>query len=120
MLSGRLPLLELAPAHHLRRLSLAVQHLAECQLEPPLRIPNNDVITSKMRFLDTMRAHEEATGGERFPYHPSSYSSERAGEKLAALEEADQNPEAIWNLKPSRGLGGNGIEMVKGKEALRE
>lgn len=82
-------------------------------------IPNNDIITSKMRFLCTMRAHEESTG-ERFPYHPSSYSSERAGEKLAALAEAEAAPNALWILKPSRGLGGKGIEIVKGAQALRE
>lgn len=82
-------------------------------------IPNNDVITSKMRFLCTMRAHEELTG-ERFQYHPVSYISERAGEKLAALAEAEAAPEALWILKPSRGLGGKGIEIVKGVEELRQ
>jgi len=82
-------------------------------------IPNNDVITSKTRFLQTMKAHEAATG-ERFGYHPSSYSSETAGEKLAALAEAEASPEALWILKPARGLGGIGIEIVRGHAELKE
>mmetsp|Transcript_122922 Transcript_122922/g.274484 ORF Transcript_122922/g.274484 Transcript_122922/m.274484 type:complete len:677 (-) Transcript_122922:157-2187(-) len=82
-------------------------------------IPNNDIITSKARFLHTMRAHQDLTG-ESFAYHPSSYTSERAGDKLAALAEADTAPEAVWVLKPSRGLGGTGIELLRGAAALRE
>lgn len=83
-------------------------------------IPNNDVITSKLRFLDTMRVHAEATG-EQFPYHPVTFSTERgSGEKLAALAAAEADPTAMWVLKPSRGLGGNGIEIVRGLSALKE
>jgi len=83
-------------------------------------IPNNDVITSKARFLDTMRAHTEATG-VNFPYHPVSFATERgSAEKLAALAAAEQDPLAAWALKPSRGLGGSGIEILRGPAALRE
>jgi len=82
-------------------------------------IPNNDVITCKTKLLDTMHAHERETG-QRFAYHPASYTTERASEKLAALAEADANPEAVWALKPSRGNGGKGIELVRGAVALRE
>lgn len=82
-------------------------------------IPNNDVITCKTRFLDTMHAHEAASGS-RFVYHPSSYTSERAGDKLRALAEAEAEPEAAWALKPARGNGGTGIELLRGARALRE
>mmetsp|Transcript_40100 Transcript_40100/g.115697 ORF Transcript_40100/g.115697 Transcript_40100/m.115697 type:complete len:662 (+) Transcript_40100:45-2030(+) len=81
-------------------------------------IPNNDVITCKTRFLDTMHAHEAATGS-RFAYHPSSYTSERAGDKLRALAEAEADPSAAWALKPARGNGGSGIELLRGAGALR-
>lgn len=88
-------------------------------------IPNNDVITSKARFLDTARAHEAA--GNPAPTgwsHPASYSSERAGERLAALADAEAadaaGAEAVWLLKPSRGNGGKGIEIVRGAATLRE
>jgi len=83
-------------------------------------IPNNDVITSKARFLDTMRAHKEATGQD-FVYHPLSFATDRgSGEKLAALAAAELDTSTAWVLKPSRGLGGNGIEIVRGPAALRE
>lgn len=83
-------------------------------------VPNNDVITSKVRFLDTMRLHEEFTG-EKFPYHPLSFATERgSAEKLAALAAAEQEPTAIWALKPSRGNGGSGIELLRGPAAIRE
>lgn len=83
-------------------------------------IPNNDVITSKARFLDTMRAYTETTG-EHFPYHPVSFATERgSAEKLAALAAAEQDPGTAWVLKPSRGLGGNGIEICRGPAELRE
>jgi len=81
-------------------------------------IPNNDVITSKAKFLETIHKHHVATG-ERFTWHPPTFTTERAGEKLAALAEAEAEPEAVWILKPSRGNGGKGIELVKGTEALK-
>jgi hypothetical protein len=83
-------------------------------------IPNNDVITSKARFLDTMRDHRDVTG-EEFAYHPLSFATERgSAEKLAALAAAEDDPSAAWVLKPSRGLGGSGIEIVRGPALLRE
>jgi len=67
-----------------------------------------------------MRAHEERTG-KAFPYHPVSFATERgSAEKLAALAAAEQEPSATWILKPSRGLGGNGIEIAQGATELRE
>lgn len=82
-------------------------------------IPNNDVITAKTKLVATLRAHQAATG-ESFSWAPSSYVSERPSERLAALAEAQANPDGIWILKPSRGLGGKGIEFVRGSAALRE
>lgn len=82
-------------------------------------IPNNEIITAKTRLVETLRAHESATG-EQHPWAPTSFVSERPSERLAALAEAKANPEAIWILKPSRGLGGKGIEFVRGCAALRE
>eukprot|EP00929_Paragymnodinium_shiwhaense_P058983 TRINITY_DN29527_c0_g1_i1.p1 TRINITY_DN29527_c0_g1~~TRINITY_DN29527_c0_g1_i1.p1 ORF type:complete len:689 (+),score=126.76 TRINITY_DN29527_c0_g1_i1:53-2068(+) len=82
-------------------------------------LPNNDIITAKVQLLHTIRAHE-AKGAERFDFLPSTYLSERGGDKLAALAEAEENPEAAWILKPSRTSGGKGIEFVKGPQALRE
>eukprot|EP00928_Gymnodinium_smaydae_P064365 TRINITY_DN4770_c1_g1_i2.p1 TRINITY_DN4770_c1_g1~~TRINITY_DN4770_c1_g1_i2.p1 ORF type:complete len:711 (+),score=135.18 TRINITY_DN4770_c1_g1_i2:43-2133(+) len=82
-------------------------------------IPNNDVITNKVYFIGTMREHEESTGS-KFVYHPPSYVSDKAADKLAALAEAESNPTCVWILKPARGLGGNGIELVQGATELRE
>eukprot|EP00927_Polykrikos_kofoidii_P053939 TRINITY_DN48453_c0_g1_i1.p1 TRINITY_DN48453_c0_g1~~TRINITY_DN48453_c0_g1_i1.p1 ORF type:complete len:688 (-),score=130.94 TRINITY_DN48453_c0_g1_i1:94-2157(-) len=82
-------------------------------------VPNNDVLTSKARFVETVRAHEERVGS-RFPFAPATYLSERGGEKLAALAEGDAHPESVWVLKPSRGSGGKGIELVRGAKELRQ
>lgn len=81
-------------------------------------IPNNDVITAKARLLETLRAHESSTG-EEFSWLPSSFLSERPSDCLAALAQADAEPAAAWILKPSRGLGGKGIEIIRGAATLR-
>jgi len=78
------------------------------------RVANHFVITSKKQFLDTIRAHEKATG-ERFTYHPRSFCSARPDEMHKVLSEVDTSPEAVWILKPSRGKGGAGILISKGK-----
>jgi hypothetical protein len=82
-------------------------------------IPNNDVITNKARFIATMRSYEDSSGN-RFLWHPDTYLSERAADKLAALAQAETNPDMTWILKPARGLGGNGIEFASGPAELRE
>jgi len=82
-------------------------------------LPNNDVITAKTRLVETLRAHEASTG-ERFAWAPSSYLSEKASDRLAAWAEAEAASDSMWILKPSRGLGGKGIELVHGSAALRE
>eukprot|EP00933_Yihiella_yeosuensis_P034171 TRINITY_DN27694_c0_g1_i1.p1 TRINITY_DN27694_c0_g1~~TRINITY_DN27694_c0_g1_i1.p1 ORF type:complete len:674 (-),score=137.73 TRINITY_DN27694_c0_g1_i1:79-2100(-) len=82
-------------------------------------IPNNDVITAKAKMVETLREHEASTG-EKFIWSPNSYLSERASDRLAALAEAEASPDSIWILKPSRGLGGKGIELIQGCAALRE
>mmetsp|Transcript_55578 Transcript_55578/g.88173 ORF Transcript_55578/g.88173 Transcript_55578/m.88173 type:complete len:668 (-) Transcript_55578:107-2110(-) len=81
-------------------------------------IPNNCVITNKAQFIVTMRSYE-STSDKTFPWHPETFLSERAADKLAALTYAEANPETIWILKPSRGLGGNGIEILRGPVELR-
>jgi len=82
-------------------------------------IPNNDIITAKARLVETLRAHEAVTG-EKFRWHPSSFLSERKSDCLAALAEAEASTDGIWILKPSRGLGGKGIEILRGVAALRQ
>lgn len=51
--------------------------------------------------------------------HPMSYCSEKGSERLKALTLAEQNPQGIWALKPSKGLGGKGIQLVRSAD-LRE
>lgn len=82
-------------------------------------IPNNDVITAKVKMFETLRCHE-ANSGEAFPWAPTTFLSQRPSERLQALTEAMACPDGIWILKPSRGLGGKGIELVKGAPALRD
>jgi hypothetical protein len=74
-------------------------------------IPNNDVITSKVKFVETMRAHEVATG-ETFPWAPRTFLSENGADRLAALDVVAD----LWVFKPSRGLGGTGIEIITSED----
>ncbi len=108
-------------------------------------IPNNTVITSKASFLKLLKRVEEGSvffpgfpnqGGEstrvELPSasdwgHPLSFSSEKGSEKLKAIEAGEKlasaaggktgkDSDSLWLLKPSKGLGGKGIELAWGRD----
>jgi len=96
-----------------------IDYLSHVEGQLTNHIPNNDVITSKVQFLETVRQYEAASGTP-FTWHPESYCSSRPGEKLAAIAAAEASPDAVWILKPSRGNGGKGIQIVRGAAVLKQ
>ena len=84
-------------------------------------IPNNDVITTKLGLLETLRGHF----GNKFPppWFPESYRLDQPADaqKLLARNSAllKAQPRVVWILKPSDENRGVGIRLVGDEASLR-
>lgn len=94
-------------------------------------IPNNDVITTKIDLVKTLRAKyckQKKDGSfvsNRIPFIPDTFllENENEIEEVRIIEEellkSNKSP-ALWIYKPSANNRGHGIKVVTGKDQLDE
>lgn len=94
-------------------------------------IPNNDVITTKIGLLTTLRDKfcKKAPGSTQFiqpPWLPKTFDLDSPADINFLLKEAEEaaankgeNREPIWIYKPSCNNRGRGIKVISGVESLK-
>eukprot|EP01041_Mallomonas_annulata_P000088 gene88-116_t len=97
-------------------------------------IPNNDVLTTKMGLLDTMRSFycnnspRGHTSDELVsipPWLPETYELDMPADRLALIRSEEQRRavtgvDGMWMYKPTSSNRGRGLKVLRGKDALVE
>jgi hypothetical protein len=94
-------------------------------------IPNNDVITTKIGLVQTLRAKyckpkkDGSFVSNIIPFIPDTFllENENEIEEVSVIEEEllkSNQPPGIWIYKPSANNRGHGIKVITGKEQLDE